>query len=95
LVRKIVPLQDKEDQDILPVLQECFEFIDEGLAQGMVLVHCIGGRSRSAAVLIAYLMWKEGCSFDEALESLVECRKSVSPNNGFIRQLHEFETMLQ
>ncbi|XP_002960839.2 dual specificity protein phosphatase 1B [Selaginella moellendorffii] len=94
-VRKIVPLLDKEDQDILPVLQECLEFIDEGIEQGMVLVHCVGGRSRSASVVIAYLMWKEGCSFDEALESLLACRKCVRPNDGFIKQLQEFESTLR
>ncbi|EFJ14845.1 hypothetical protein SELMODRAFT_423066 [Selaginella moellendorffii] len=94
-VRKIIPLLDKEDQDILPVLQECLEFIDEGMEQGMVLVHCVGGRSRSASVVIAYLMWKEGCSFDEALESLLACRKCVRPNDGFITQLQEFESTLR
>ncbi|XP_024541751.1 dual specificity protein phosphatase 1B [Selaginella moellendorffii] len=90
-VRKIVPLVDEESQDIAQVLRECLGFIDRGVEEGIVLVHCIGGFSRSASVVTAYLMWKEGLGMDEALESLRRCKEGIRPNAGFIKQLREFE----
>ena len=29
---------------------------------GSTLIHCMQGRSRSASLVIAYLLWKDGCS---------------------------------
>ena len=29
---------------------------------GSTLIHCMQGRSRSASLVIAYLLWKNGCS---------------------------------
>ncbi|EFJ17729.1 hypothetical protein SELMODRAFT_113946, partial [Selaginella moellendorffii] len=90
-IKVIVPLVDEESQDIAQVLRECLGFIDRGVEEGIVLVHCIGGFSRSASVVTAYLMWKEGLGMDEALESLRRCKEGIRPNAGFIKQLREFE----
>ncbi|KAI1845338.1 hypothetical protein JX266_008433 [Neoarthrinium moseri] len=56
-----------------------------------VLVHCVGGVSRSPAVLAAYLVRKEGLSLREALRLLVSRRPCVRPNDGFLRQLRDME----
>jgi len=61
-----------------------------GLA-GRVLVHCAQGVSRSASILIGYLMWKERLSFATALAHLQEARPCVQPNQGFSLQLQQFE----
>eukprot|EP01043_Picozoa_sp_COSAG02_P022497 COSAG02_NODE_1172_length_14106_cov_77.834725_9_plen_299_part_00 len=52
-----------------------------------VLVHCSAGRSRSASVVIAYLMREEGLSYKQAYASVVEARPIVQPNTGFSHQL--------
>ena len=39
-------------------------FIENGLKQGNVLVHCAAGVSRSASAIIAYLMKYKKISFE-------------------------------
>jgi len=82
---------DLEDDVTQPMsrdmLERAFGFIDEGRAAGEgVLVFCTAGISRSAAVLVAYLMDK-GKGYDDALEAVRVARQWVKPNSGFERQL--------
>ena len=81
--------QEIEWSELLCVLEAMHETIESG--QG-VLVHCAQGRSRSSTVVIAYLMWRDGMNYDEALE-FVQSRRSMSqPNQGFesrLRSLYE------
>ncbi len=60
-----------------------------------VFVHCRKGRSRSATVVLAYLMARRGLSRVDALELLLERRPSVAPNSYFLSQLWEFERSVE
>jgi atypical dual specificity phosphatase len=51
----------------------------EAAAQGVVYVHCRGGRERSAAVAIALLAARSGSSADEALDLAVSLRPGFRP----------------
>jgi predicted protein tyrosine phosphatase len=55
-----------------------------------VLVHCRAGVSRSASVVIAYLMKYYNMSFKDAYSYLITKRPIVNPNTGFITQLMNF-----
>ncbi|KAH8116391.1 protein-tyrosine phosphatase-like protein [Phellopilus nigrolimitatus] len=57
-----------------------------------VLVHCLGGISRSPSVVIAYLMRYQGYSLLQALAQVWSQRPKVIPNNEFIKYLEDFET---
>ncbi len=71
------------------------QFIRDAVnAGGKVFVHCNAGISRSSTVVIAYLMEYEGKSFLAALEHLKSVRPYARPNEGFCRQLEEFEAEL-
>ena len=51
------------------------------------------GKSRSATVVIAYMMQKHHMSPDEALAQLRESRSVCEPNSGFMDQLWLFHSM--
>jgi protein tyrosine phosphatase len=76
---------DKMKNEILP---QALDFIDKYYRdEGMkVLVHCSAGRSRSATVIIAWLISRQGLSFDEAYQ-LVNNRRDIQPNHGFMNLL--------
>ena len=62
---------------------------------GSCLVHCQMGCSRSVAICVAFIMWKEGLSYDEAFERVKKARAISRPNIGFVKTLeawHEERT---
>lgn len=56
-----------------------------------VIVHCHAGISRSASVVIAYIMKYRMKSFKEALDIVRGARSIVEPNIGFTATLIDFE----
>ncbi|XP_026887510.2 dual specificity phosphatase DUPD1 isoform X1 [Electrophorus electricus] len=58
-----------------------------------LLVHCVMGRSRSASLVLAYLMIHEKMTLVEAIEQ-VKCRRRILPNWGFLKQLRELDSFL-
>lgn len=74
--------------------QEASDFIEHALQTGgKILVHCMAGLSRSATIVLAFLMIRRSLSLEEAGRR-VRSRREVRPNDGFIRQLIELEQML-
>lgn len=68
---------------------------DEWRKGGSVLVHCEMGISRSSTVVIAYLMRYHNMTRDEAYEVCKTRRPMVYPNQGFWKQLQDYETKLK
>jgi hypothetical protein len=87
-----VEIEDSSDEDILEYFGEAFEFIENSK---VVYVHCLAGKSRSPAFVIAYLMWKNKQSYKEASELVKKKRKVVELNDGFEEQLIDFEKILK
>merc|ERR1719463_977440 len=54
--RLVIELEDDIDADLLSAIQEARGFLNHAAAEGLCYVHCQMGRSRSAAVTIAWLM---------------------------------------
>ncbi|CAL6322372.1 unnamed protein product [Bathycoccus prasinos] len=63
--------------------------------EGGCLVHCQMGCSRSVAICVAFVMWREGLAYDEAFERVKKARSIARPNIGFVKTLeawHEART---
>ena len=57
-------------------------------------MHCVVGSSRSASIVIAFLMKKINLDFNQALEYVQSIRNIVNPNHGFVKQLRKYELEL-
>ena len=49
--------------------------------------HCAAGVSRSASILIAYLMREKKMKYQEAHDFVKSKRSIIIPNSGFVQQL--------
>lgn len=90
-----INVMDHSKQDILSHLETSYEFIDSALKGpgNKVYVHCVAGISRSASLVIAYVMKSRSMSYAEAYEMVSEKRRIVDPNEGFARQLVLYQRM--
>jgi protein-tyrosine phosphatase len=53
---KVINVADVSSTNLLRHFPAAIQFIKEGVQQGGILIHCFAGVSRSASVVIAYLM---------------------------------------
>lgn len=73
--------------NMMPFFRPAAEFIDKALkGGGKVFVHCFKGVSRSATIVLAYLMLKCDMKLLDAVK-VVRARRKIHPNDGFLRQL--------
>ena len=100
-----VPIHKKEDGfiqlsfkiadhytfNIIQFFGECLNFIK---GEEKILVHCLAGASRSATIVIAYLMWNKKMKYEDAIKLVSDKRKGADPNIGFKEQLKMFEKLL-
>ncbi|CAN8254526.1 unnamed protein product [Cochlearia groenlandica] len=81
-------LHDSPSEDITSILYDVFDYFEDVREQsGRIFVHCCQGVSRSTSLVIAYLMWREGQSFDDAFQYVKSARGIADPNMGFACQL--------
>ena len=90
-IHKIIDILDEDYENIIQYFGECLNYMK---GDKKILVHCMAGASRSATIVIAYLMWTEKLTFEKALEFVKSKRPIVCPNDGFQDQLKLFEKLL-
>jgi dual specificity phosphatase 12 len=87
-----VDVEDMGREPIELFFAEATEFIQQQLLQDRpVLVHCKAGVSRSASVVLAYLMEYRGYSLHDAFLLTLDLRPTITPNPGFMEQLRRYE----
>tara|TARA_R110002003_G_scaffold140_25_gene12913 strand:- start:7121 stop:7738 length:618 start_codon:yes stop_codon:yes gene_type:complete len=98
-----VRADDHPNENLLQHFEAAVRYIDAALQDvnqaeeegsgGGVFVHCAMGKSRSATLVVAYLMWKYQLDPVTALEQLCEGRPVCDPNPGFKEQLEVWARM--
>eukprot|EP00658_Telonema_sp_P-2_P039787 TRINITY_DN28428_c0_g1_i2.p1 TRINITY_DN28428_c0_g1~~TRINITY_DN28428_c0_g1_i2.p1 ORF type:complete len:208 (-),score=56.42 TRINITY_DN28428_c0_g1_i2:416-1039(-) len=89
-----VTIADHPDSIITAHFEDMFNFIDQGLQEGGVLVHCNAGISRSGSTVVGYLMSRGHCkSYVEAVLFVRERRLCVN-TTAFEDDLLQLEASL-
>ncbi|KAJ4764984.1 hypothetical protein LUZ62_075359 [Rhynchospora pubera] len=84
-------LQDDQNlrfDDAIGFIEQCEKI------KARVLVHCMSGKSRSAAVVIAYLMKAKGWRLTQSFQWVKERRPQINLSSGAQQQLVEYEQQL-
>ena len=91
-------LPDKEDlvkDKFIPLVNDAIEFIvNARKGNGIVLVHCQAGMSRSPCFVMAYLMSHHKMTLFDAYKLLKSKRPAIRPNIGFLSPLQCLEMEL-
>ncbi len=86
---KRLELRDETDQPIIEKLEEAYQFIKENKDKN-IFVHCVFGKSRSASVVIFYIMKEKKLNFNGAKNYVKNIRQIVEPNSGFENELNRY-----
>ncbi|XP_050090933.1 dual specificity protein phosphatase 18 [Anopheles aquasalis] len=90
-----LPVKDNREANLERYFHEVADLIEEeSNANGVTLVHCVAGISRSATLCLAYLMKHHRMSLKDAYNHIKDKRPQVRPNVSFVKQLMDFEQQL-
>jgi protein-tyrosine phosphatase len=82
---------DSIEEQLVEACTPALRFIDEHVAKGHnVLVHCQAGISRSATLVLVWLIARH-MTLRDAFFRLKDARESIQPNSGFFEQLGELD----
>jgi protein-tyrosine phosphatase len=82
---KTYKLYDNNLDNISNYLDDSYEYIMN--TKDNILIHCYMGSSRSATIVIYYLMRKYDMTLEQAIKFVKEKRNIVNPTNKFIEEL--------
>ena len=89
--KKIALDDDSYDDDIRDILPESLKFIDSALKNnGIIIVHCLEGKSRSICVILAYMILFCNVGFTESLEYLKQIRPIIDIFPQYLEQTRLF-----
>lgn len=89
-----IPLRDTESEFILSQIKQILPQVHDMVLKAPTLVHCMVGASRSATLVICYLMRFKRINLKDSLALVKDKRPIVDPNSGYLKQLQEFEKEL-
>ncbi|XP_051958891.1 dual specificity protein phosphatase 13-like isoform X1 [Xyrauchen texanus] len=90
-----VPADDSPSFNLSVYFHPCADYIQEVLSSpgARILVHCAVGVSRSASLVLAYLMIHQRHSLLDAIKT-VKQHRWIFPNRGFLKQLRALDATL-
>ncbi|XP_035217936.1 serine/threonine/tyrosine-interacting protein A-like [Stegodyphus dumicola] len=91
-VYTVLDIADAATTNIIPFFPQVKQFIDSCFKKGgKVLVHGNTGVSRSASLVIGYIMETFCLPYRDAFTLVLNKRLCICPNEGFMQQLKEYE----
>ena len=85
-----IKLYDDEDrQKLFPKFDVAYKFIKKN-PDNNILIHCAMGVSRSASLVVFYIMKEKGWDYDYTISYIRERRPSVEPNPYFVAKIKEY-----
>jgi hypothetical protein len=93
----LVELPDIETTNLFAHFDDACRFIDSAVVDSgrSCLVHCHAGMSRSATIVIAWIMKTFLLCAKDAEEFVRDQRPIILPNSGFLNQLQQWENELR
>ena len=87
-----VPVSDNSENHISQYIQQTLDFIDNAVSNndGNILIHCYMGSSRSASIILAYLVYKYNMDVHQAICFIKNKRDIVNINLNFIDDINKF-----
>eukprot|EP01096_Ripella_sp_DP13-Kostka_P009415 TRINITY_DN3620_c0_g1_i4.p1 TRINITY_DN3620_c0_g1~~TRINITY_DN3620_c0_g1_i4.p1 ORF type:complete len:284 (-),score=87.97 TRINITY_DN3620_c0_g1_i4:327-1178(-) len=90
----VIRAHDFPDQDLISYFPQAHAFISEAVKQNSsILVHCMAGVSRSATMVISWLMDQRDLGVFEATEIVRKGRDRIKPNREFRLQLELYNKL--
>lgn len=87
-----IRVDDNPNENISIHFNEAINFINSALNRKLrVLVHCYAGISRSASIVVAYVMKNCNMPFEQAINYVRSKRNIINPNIGFVYQLYDYQ----
>ncbi|XP_060557088.1 dual specificity protein phosphatase 3-like [Ruditapes philippinarum] len=90
-----IPATDMMSFNLSKYFNKCADYIEDALSNGgKILVNCKVGASRSATIVLAFLMLKRHLPVQDAVR-LVRKEREICPNDGFLQQLCDLNEILK
>lgn len=90
ITHKVIIACDIEVIKLRPFYEEAISFIKSGLENGNIMVHCMGGMSRSVSMVIAYLLKTTGGDYMDLLRQIKQ-KRFIMVNDGFAKELKAYQ----
>lgn len=91
-----IDVEDDNEADITPHFEKVFDFLSSSASDGAsrILFHCRLGVSRSATLLLAFMMKKYAMTLREAYDLAKGRRSKIQPSDTFTDALLRYESEL-
>ena len=83
-------LTDHFPQQLFPTFEMAYEVIKYYNQNSKIFIHCMSGMSRSASLVIFYIMKEKKWDYDKSFEYVKKIRTCIDPNSYFVSQLKEY-----
>jgi hypothetical protein len=95
-IYKRMKIADDRSSDIMDSMLDAIAFIELARRNNSgILVHCVAGMSRSASMVMAYIMKTHGITLLDTYWMVKKARYTASPNPSFMEQLVRYERKLR